>query len=72
MCAKLLQLCPTLFDSMDYNSPGSSVHGDSPNKNTGVPHPPPGDLPHPGTEPGSLCLAGWFLIPSATWEAKQY
>ena len=30
------QLCPTLCDSMDCNLPGSSVHGDSPGKNTGV------------------------------------
>ena len=30
------QLCPTLCDSMDCNPPGSSVHGDSPGKNTGV------------------------------------
>ena len=27
ICAKLLQLCPTLCDSMDYSPPGSSVHG---------------------------------------------
>ena len=26
MCAKSLQLCPTLFDPMDYSPPGSSVH----------------------------------------------
>ena len=36
MCAKSLQLCPTLCDSMDYSPPGSSVHGDSPGKNTGM------------------------------------
>ena len=30
------QSCPTLCDSMDYGPPGSSVHGDSPGKNTGV------------------------------------
>ena len=24
---KVAQLCPTLCDSMDYNPPGSSVHG---------------------------------------------
>ena len=30
------QLCPTLCDPMDYSPPGSSVHGDSPGKNTGV------------------------------------
>ena len=34
--AKLLQSCPALCDSMDHNLPGSSVHGDSPGKNTGV------------------------------------
>ena len=26
LCAKSLQSCPTLFDPMDYNPPGSSVH----------------------------------------------
>ena len=30
------QSCPTLCDPMDCNPPGSSVHGDSPGKNTGV------------------------------------
>ena len=30
------QLCLTLCDLMDYSPPGSSVHGDSPGKNTGV------------------------------------
>ena len=34
MCAKLLQLCPTLCDPMDYSLPGSSVHWDSPGKKT--------------------------------------
>ena len=29
------QSCPTLFDPMDCSTPGSSVHGDSPGKNTG-------------------------------------
>ena len=37
---------------MDWGPPGSSVHGDSPGKNTGVGcHAlPPGDFPGPGTE----------------------
>ena len=48
----------TLCDAVDCSPPGSSVHGDSPGKNTGVgcknTHPPPpGDLPHPGIEPVS-------------------
>ena len=30
------QLCLTLFDLTDSSPPGSSVHGDSPGKNTGV------------------------------------
>ena len=30
------QLCLTLCDPMDCSLPGSSVHGDSPDKNTGV------------------------------------
>ena len=37
VCVYLLaQLCPTLCDPMDCNSPGSSVHGDSPGKNIEV------------------------------------
>ena len=33
---KFAQSCPTLCDPMDCSPPGSSVHGDSPGKNTGV------------------------------------
>ena len=36
MCAKSLQLYLTLCGPVDYSPPGSSVHGDSPGKNTGV------------------------------------
>ena len=39
VCAVLClvtQLCPTLCDPMDYSPPDSSVHEDSPGKNTGV------------------------------------
>ena len=39
VCAVLClvaQSCPTLCDPMDCSSPGSSVHQDSPGKNTGV------------------------------------
>ena len=35
MCL-VAQLYPTLCDPMDHSPPGSSVHGDSPGKNTGV------------------------------------
>ena len=38
LCAACLvaQLCLTLCNLMDWSSPGSSVHGDSPGNNTGV------------------------------------
>ena len=48
--------CPTLCNPMDCSSPSSSVHGDSPGKNTGVPCPPPDDLPNPGIKLRSLAL----------------
>ena len=32
----VVESCPTLCDPMDCSPPGSSVHGDSPGKNTGV------------------------------------
>ena len=35
-CILVAQLCPILWDPMDCSLPGSSVHGDSPGKNTGV------------------------------------
>ena len=40
MCCTVLclvaQSCLTLCDAMDHSPPGSSVHGDSPGKNTGM------------------------------------
>ena len=36
MHAKSLQLCPTICNPMDCSQLSSSVHGDSPGKNTGV------------------------------------
>ena len=36
LCYLVPQSCPTLCNPMDCSSPGSSVHGDSPGKNTGV------------------------------------
>ena len=39
---------------------------------SGLPFPPPGDLPSPGIEPMSLtspALEGRFFTTSATWEA---
>ena len=41
---------------------------------SGLPFPPPGDLPDPGIEPVSplyVALAGGFFVTSATWEAPH-
>ena len=52
------QLCPTLCDHMDCSPPGSSVHGDSPGKNTGVGCHAllQGNLSNPGIQPRSPAL----------------
>ena len=66
---KSLQSCPALCGPVDCSLSGSSTHGDSPGKNTGLPCPPPGDLPNPGIEPSSLrslILAAGFFTTSAT------
>ena len=67
MCvhAQLLQSCLILGDSMDCSSPGSSVMGLSRQEYwSGLPCPPPGDLPTPGIKsasPLSLALQGESL-----------
>ena len=79
MRAKSLQLRPTLCDPMDCSPLASSVHGDSPGKNTGVGcH----DLLQgvflevdPEIEPMSLmspALTGGFFTTSATSEALDH
>ena len=52
------QSCPTLCNPMDYSPPGSSVHGDSPGKNTGMGchFLLQGNLPNPGIKPRSPAL----------------
>ena len=56
--------CPTLCSSTDYSPPVSSVHGDSPGKNTGVGCQAllQGDLPRPGIEPRSPALEADSLL----------
>ena len=59
LCVKVLvdQLCLTLCDPMDCNSPGSSVHRIfQAIILSGFPCPPPWDFPNPGTEPRSPTL----------------
>ena len=50
--------CLTLCDPEDCSPPGSFVHGNSPRQEycSGLPHPPPGNLPNPDTEPRSPSL----------------
>jgi len=38
---------------------------------SGLPFPPPKDLPDPEMEPASPALAGGFFTTSATWEAPK-
>ena len=55
--SEVAQSCLTLCDPMDCSLPGSSTHGIFQAKYwSGLPFPSPGDLPHPGIEPGSPAL----------------
>ena len=66
--AKSRQSRPTLCHPMACSPPGSSVHGIL---QSGLPCPPPGDLPNQGSNLRlmSPALAGRFLTTSVTWEA---
>ena len=50
VCAQSLQSCLTLCDLMDDSLPGSSVHDKNSRQEywSGLPFPPPGDLPNTG------------------------
>ena len=50
----------TLCDPMDCSPPGSSVHGVFQARIwNGLPCPPPGDLPNPGSNLHLLCFLHW-------------
>ena len=69
------QSCPTLYDTLDCSPPGSSVHGDSPGKNTGVSchFLLQGIFPTQGSnKPSSTHPAGRFFTDGATREAQEY
>ena len=66
------QSCPTLCNPMDCSPPGSSVHGDSPGRNTGV-----GDhallqgiFPTQGSDP-RLPHCRWILYQLSYWGSPQ-
>ena len=58
----VIKSCLTLWDPMDYSSPGSLSMGLSRQEYwSGLPLPPPGDLLSPGIEPVSPAVAGRFF-----------
>ena len=70
--SEVAQLCPTLCDPMDCSLPGYSIHGFSRQEYwSGLPFPPPGDLPAPGTEPRSPALKADSLLSRGTREATS-
>ena len=72
MHAKLLQSCLTLHDLWTVAHQASLSMGFSRQECwSGLPFPPPGDLPNPGMELKSLmspALAGGIITTSAAWE----
>ena len=75
MCAQSFQSCLTLVTRWTSNPPGSSVHGDSSCKNTGVGCHALLEGIFLGIEPASLmsrAVAGGFFTTSATWEAPLH
>ena len=70
---RFAQSCPSLFDLMDYNLPGSSSHGDSTGKNTGVGcHALLQGIFQPRDQTQVSHIAGGFFTSWATREAQQY
>ena len=76
MSAKLLESCLTLCDPMGLACQAPLSMGFSRQEYlSGLPCPPPGDLPDPGIEPISLmspALAGGFFTISTTWETQKH
>ena len=63
VCVKSIQSCPTLCNPMDCRLPDSSVHRDSPGKNTGEGRHAlfQGIYPNQGSNPCLLCLLRWQI-----------
>ena len=65
MLCLVAQSCPTLCDPMDRSLPGTTVHGDSPGKNTGVGCHAPSRV--------SLCASEYiFKLKGASKHIKEY
>ena len=66
---KLLQFCLTVTPWTAVHQAPLSIGSSRQEYWTGLPHPPPGDLPDPGIKPASLmspALAGRFFTTSTT------
>ena len=73
VCAKSLQSCLTVCDAKDCSLPGSFVHGFSRQEYwSGLPCPPPGDLPNPGIEPRSPTLQADSLLSEPPGKLMKY
>ena len=73
MHAKSLQLCPTLYNTMDCSPPGSSKDFSKKENRSELPCPPPGDLPNPGIKlvsPLALALQANSL-PLSHWGSPE-
>ena len=69
---KSLQLCPTLYDPVNFACQTLLSMGFSRQEYwSGLSCPAPGDLPNSGIDPVSA-LAGRFFTTNATWEAYLY
>ena len=69
-CCFITKLCLTFCNTVDCSPPGSSVHGCPRQEHcSGLPFPPPGDLPHPGIKPLPPALAGGFF--TAHWATTE-
>ena len=67
----VIKLCPDSLQAMDCSPSVSSVRGILQEEYwSGLPRPPPGDLPDPGIELVSLALAGGLFIAIVIWEAQ--
>ena len=68
------QLCPTLCDPMDCSLPDSSLLGDSPRQEywSGLPCPPPEDLPNPGIKSRSSALQADSLPSEPLGKRKRH
>ena len=70
--SEVVQLCPTLCNSMDCSPPSSSVHGISQARILEwVAIPSPGDFPNPGIKPGSPALWADALLSESPNEQIQ-